>query len=254
MTGGAVGITGNSAATDATLFPPAADTFTGTGGIEPEPKETQTADLVRGPSPTPAPIRTSMEDQASLRMRENADKANPDQATPMSPSKEVSKVKTWLRSKLSTRRKSRSEKPTTKEKSEKPITKESESIVHSSQSAGAALDTSSTHDQSTLTMDRRSSSDRDVALAGKGKEVMRDDDASSVSSLNSSDSDEEMLASERADKRDSIMSKTKSATDDEEDEFSEARDNFDEDLIPVPTFPSERKESPARDSKFKEEI
>ncbi|KAL2068691.1 hypothetical protein VTL71DRAFT_15029 [Oculimacula yallundae] len=41
-------------------------------------------------------------------------------------------------------------------------------------------------------------------------------------------------------------------TDDEE--FQEARDNFDEDLAPPPTFPAEKSTSPARTGKFHEEI
>jgi hypothetical protein len=41
-------------------------------------------------------------------------------------------------------------------------------------------------------------------------------------------------------------------TDDEE--FQEARDNFDEDLAPPPTFPAEKSSSPARETKFKEDI
>ena len=194
-----------------------------------------------------------MEDQASLRMREVADKANPDESTPLSPSKGNGNVKTWLKSKLSTRRKSKSEKSPTTDKSEHPVIKNDESNTVGLAS-GAALATTSSHHQSTVSLDRESSSDRDVALAGKPKEIKKDDDTHSVSSLSSKDSDEDMVVAERVTTKDSKLSKGKSTTDTDDDEFSEARDNFDEDLIPTPVFPSERKESPARDSKFKEEI
>jgi hypothetical protein len=39
-----------------------------------------------------------------------------------------------------------------------------------------------------------------------------------------------------------------------EDEFQEARDNFDEDLAPPPTFVAEKSSSPARSARFHEEI
>jgi hypothetical protein len=40
----------------------------------------------------------------------------------------------------------------------------------------------------------------------------------------------------------------------EDDEFQEARDNFDEDLAPPPTFPAAKSASPAREAKFTEVI
>jgi len=40
----------------------------------------------------------------------------------------------------------------------------------------------------------------------------------------------------------------------DDDEFQEARDNFDEDLAPPPTFPAEKSSSPVRDSKFIEAV
>jgi hypothetical protein len=39
-----------------------------------------------------------------------------------------------------------------------------------------------------------------------------------------------------------------------DDEFQEARDNFDEDLAPPPTFVAEKSSSPAREAKFTEQI
>lgn len=94
---------------------------------------------------------------------------------------------------------------------------------------------------STVSLGAKSSSIRDVALAGKGKE-------------------KEIVSSEedrpgRTNKRDSQVSALSSVrnTDDDE-EYQEARDNFDEDLL-QPSAPSaERSSSVARDSKFKEAI
>ena len=40
----------------------------------------------------------------------------------------------------------------------------------------------------------------------------------------------------------------------DDEEFQEARDNFDEDLAPPPTFPAEKSTSPARTAKFTENI
>lgn len=44
----------------------------------------------------------------------------------------------------------------------------------------------------------------------------------------------------------------KPTKEDEDEEFQEARDNFDEDLAPPPTFPAEKSSSPARSAKFTE--
>lgn len=75
---------------------------------------------------------------------------------------------------------------------------------------------------------------RDVAMAGKGKDAVasptqaqRAESPSNVDYVSSLES---------------------------EDEFQEARDNFGEGLAPQPQFPAEKAHSPARDSKFIEEI
>ena len=46
----------------------------------------------------------------------------------------------------------------------------------------------------------------------------------------------------------------KATKDDEDEEFQEARDNFDEDLAPPPTFPAEKRSSVAREARFTEVI
>lgn len=100
--------------------------------------------------------------------------------------------------------------------------------------------------QSTTSLGGKSSSIRDVALAGKGKET-------ETTRTSTSDDDDNL---DRSPSRNSDVSELSSSVGgvNENDEFLEAQDNFDEDLIPTPVFPSERKDSPMRDSKFKEEI
>ena len=178
-----------------------------------------------------------MEDQASLRMKENADAANKDEVTPMSPSSPESggKVKNWLKTKFS-RRMSKGQKGSAEKDAEKGD--KDKGFV-----GGAAL-TSANPNDSNPSLGAKSSSVRDVAMAGKGKEPVaeeadervgrsahRDDEVSSVSSM----------------EPDAVVKE-------HDDEFQEARDNFDEDLAPPPTFPAEKSSSPVRDSKFTEEI
>ena len=178
---------------------------------------------------TPLPIRTSMEDQASARMRETADAANRDESTPLSPSSpgDGSKVKNWLKTKFS-RRMSKPQKPSASEKEREP----EKAFV-----GGAAL-TGASANNSTASLEARPSSARDVAMAGKAKEA-------EPSSENRG----------RAGRRDSEVSELSEPLGNvDEDEFQEARDNFDEDLAPPPTFVAGKSSSPARSAKFKEEI
>jgi len=132
----------------------------------------------------PTPIRTSMEDQASLRIRENADAANTDEATPMSPSSpnDGSKVKNWLKTKFS-RRMSKAQKPSDKEK---------DASGDKAFVGGAAL-TGASANNSSASLGAQSSSVRDVAFAGKAKEEepfeergranRRDSEVSAISSV-----------------------------------------------------------------------
>jgi hypothetical protein len=174
------------------------------------------------------PIRTSMEDQASMRMRENADAANQGESTPVHPSPpgDGSKVKNWLKTKFS-RRPSKAQKPSTVEKEKEP----ERAFV-----GGAAL-TGASANNSTASLSAKPSSVRDVALAGKAKEEPEPEDRG---------------RSKRRDSEVSALSEPAGAVD--EEEFREARDNFDEDLAPPPTFVAEKSNSPARETKFTEEI
>lgn len=221
--------------------------------------ETAAAPLVEDPEPAtptreaPAAIRTSMEDQASLRMRENADAANGDEVTPLSPgSPSKGKLRNWLKSKISTRTSKSKKSPT----SENVPEKEGKFV------GGAALTGASTNN-STASLGQHSSSVRDVALATSQSESPREIPVSEylaqppAVSLSEPEETEERVG--RPTRRASEVSSISSAeedneTADDDDEFQEARDNFDEDLAPPPTFPVEKSSSPVRDSRFKEAI
>ena len=169
-----------------------------------------------------------MEDQASLRMAENAAAANTDESTPMSPSSpsDGSKVKNWLKTKFS-RRMSKAQQSSASTSAEK------EKDAGSGFVGGAAL-TGASADDSSASLGAKSSSVRDVAMAGKAKEP-------------------EVPQRGRPEKRDSEVSALSEAGPADDEEFQEARDNFDEDLAPPPTF-SAKGNSPVRSAKFTEEL
>jgi len=181
-------------------------------------------------SKTPAPIRTSMEDQASIRMKEIADAANGSETTPMSPGKspKSGQVKSWLKSKF-VKRQSKSEKTSpTKENAPE------EGFV------GGASYTGATKNDSTHSFGPNSSSMRDVALAGKANDAITQPP--------------EVGTSTTTGKRISNISSI-SSFGSGSDDFQEARDQFGPDLAPPqPQFTAKKSQSPARDSKFKEVI
>jgi hypothetical protein len=190
-----------------------------------------------------------MEDQASIRMADNAAAANRDEVTPMSPSSpnDGSKVKNWLKTKFA-RRMSKGQKSSTGAEKEKD----------SSFVGGAALTGASTNNSTALTgaSTNHSNATQNAnapsvkeAVVGKGKEpepereaeesergraAIRDGDVSPIS--------------------DAGEGRATGLEEGEDDEFQEARDNFDEDLAPPPTFPAEKNNSPVRAARFTEEI
>merc|ERR1712093_837749 len=113
----------------------------------------------RRESAVPTPIRTSMEDQASLRMRETVAAANGDEVTPMSASSsgspKDSKVKNRLKTKFSRRM----------SKGQKSPGLEKENSAGSGFVGGAAL-TGASVNNSTASLGGKSSSVREVATAG----------------------------------------------------------------------------------------
>jgi len=182
----------------------------------------------------PAPIRTSMEDQASIRMKEIADAANGSEITPMSPGKSPkgANVKSWLKSKFA-KRQSKSEK-TSPTKGNAP----EEGFV------GGASYTGATLNNSTHSFGANSSSIRDVALAGKTTDAVTQDTITPPLEEGTSTTG----------KRISNISSV-SSMGSHNDEFQEARDHFGEDLAPPqPQFTAKKSHSPARDSKFTEVI
>ena len=182
-----------------------------------------------------------MEDQASVRMRENADAANKDEVTPMSPSspKDKSKVKNWLKTKFA-RRQSRGQKsPTDKEKD-----------ADTGFIGGAALRSASANN-STTSLGAKSSSIRDVATAGTTSRAA-EPEPSPISDVDQTP-DTDIVSEEDIEDRSRRESQV-SAVSRDEDEFQEARDNFDEDLAPPPTFVAGKGTSPVRAGKFTEEI
>lgn len=254
----------------------------------------------RRESVAPTPIRTSMEDQASLRMRETVAAANGDEVTPMAMSASPGdspkgrNVKSWLKTKFA-RRQSRGQKSPELEK---------ESSAGSGFIGGAAL-TGASVNNSTASLGANSSSVRDVATAGTSSAVPASTAAAELSvdyygvetlaksptivdsdpDLEADSESESDLYSERKipapapvtaakpvqvaessraavprsesverGRRISKISTVSSMGRDDDDEFQEARDNFDEDLAPPPTFPAEKSTSPARNTKFHEEI
>ena len=251
----------------------------------------------RRESAVPTPIRTSMEDQASLRMRETIAAANGDEVTPMSASSsgspKDSKVKNWLKTKFSRRM----------SKGQKSPGLEKENSAGSGFVGGAAL-TGASVNNSTASLGGKSSSVREVATAGTSSaapastttteptvdhygletldkspthiesdpELEADSDTDSVVSSEhrtvtapeSSRISEPLKATEptrvpapETEERGRPVSKISTVSSmgrEDDEEFQEARDNFDEDLAPPPTFPAEKSTSPARTAKFTENI
>jgi hypothetical protein len=221
----------------------------GSPSEESAPTTTETHEAATSPAvaPTPAAIRTSMEDQASLRMRENAEAANADESTsPSSPKK-----KSWLRSKFS-RRMSKGSKSSSDQKEKGK--EETSSFVGGAALTGAGMNTSTASDPASGSM-------RDVALAKPdlgpdfGKTVTEEPVSEAGPSMSRTMTEsEEGERVGRAKSRGSAVSSLSDASGTANEEFQEARDNFDEDLIPPPTFAAEKNSSPVRDSKFKEVI
>lgn len=224
---------------------PAAATETKTPTIE-EPKPT-IADRREGSTiPSAIHTRTSMEDAASTRMRESAAAANAEDGltTPLSPTspKEGGKVKSWLKKNFS-RRMSRGQKSAGKEeKSTKETDGKRGSFV-----GGAAL-TGASANNSTASLGAKSSSVRDVANASTVAPVSTTGGASVVD-------DTEEDRGRTTNRRDGDVSSLSDEPERHEDEeFQEARDDFDEDLAPPPTFVVEKSSSPVRSTKFTEDI
>jgi hypothetical protein len=182
-----------------------------------------------------------MEDQSSLRIREAAAAANKDEPTPIntsptSPTKDDSKVKNWLKTRFS-RRSSRAQKPSPEEPSS------SSNGNRSSFIGGAAL-TGASANNSTASLGQKVTS----PLASPTLPVQTEEKPISKTVDEPEPEEERGRVSKRRD------SEVSSLSADDPEEFQEARDEFNEDLAPPPTFVAGKSSSPARETKFTEAI
>ena len=233
-----------------------------------------------------------MEDQASLRMKENADAANPGESTPLSPGAGSPDTKgkirmSWLKTKFS-RRMSRGQKGSGR--GDKEAAREEKGFVGGTALTGASVDNNSAslgagHRDSIATSNKSKNPETVPAAeipnteAKESEAVPEAETSATVDPATETeepanfpiapetqepalekDEDERIGRTARREEEISPMSPDgeegkdieEKQTDDEE--FQEARDNFDEDLAPPPTFPAEKSSSPARETKFKEDI
>ncbi len=211
-------------------------------------KEEHATIAERRESTGPAPIRTSMEDQSSVRMQEIADAANTDEVTPMSPSspKDKGKVKNWLKTKFA-RRASKSQKSPTEKEKEKETSTADKGFI-----GGAAL-TGTTADNTGSLGANDSSAHDDATVVTASKDT--ESQSPVISPVDSvPDTDRNSVSEEELEDRGRRTSKFSDVSRDDDDEFQEARDNFDEDLAPPPTFVAEKGTSPVRAGRFTEDI
>ena len=222
----------------------------------------------------PAAIRTSMEDGASARMREISEAADTSETTPQSPTKKG--VFSKLKSRFSSKSGSKSQKSLATDKNDhetKGNTPTTSRDTPAQFLSGAAATGASTKNDSTTSLEHS-----EPALAASAPSATAaptestDEPATPLAAVehthdtsaptHSVKTDEipvsEYLAEGEGRGRAaashgaSEASSLNSVAGDGE-EFQEARDNFDEDLAPPPTFVAEKSSrSPVRDSKFKE--
>lgn len=231
-----------------------------------------------------APVRTSMEDQASLRMKEVAADATGGDTTLLS-STDVEGKKSrmsWLKNKLSTKRSSKVPKSTEKEpaKDEKGFVGGAAltgaSANDSSASLGASRDSVATPSKSkevetapaaetSATIDPATETEEPAILASETKEPVLDSNEderigrparreSDLYDVSPAEKDKPIFPVRHAGQDEFGGEPVALTATDDDEEFQEARDNFDEDLAPPPTFPAEKSSSPAREAKFTEVI
>ncbi|KAG0645249.1 hypothetical protein D0Z07_9023 [Hyphodiscus hymeniophilus] len=263
---------------------PTAVSATGAGATAAAATEAEELTPTTTARETPLPIRTSMEDQASLRMQENADAANKGESTPLSPDsgspdKGKSRV-SWLKTKFS-KRLSRTPKG-----GEKEGTKEEKGFVGGAALTGASADNSNAslgagNRDSVSTAPKTTETETVPAEISpstdevKHPEVIPEPETSATIDPATEfeepailplapeiqeptlENDEERKG--RPSEREEVATPVSPLEDEDElenedEEFQEARDNFDEDLAPPPTFPAAKSSSPAREAKFTEVI
>ncbi|TAQ85874.1 hypothetical protein B7494_g5825 [Chlorociboria aeruginascens] len=169
----------------------------------------------------PTPVRTSMEDSASTRKTGIAAPASPKESTPVSPSspQDGSKVKKWLKTRFSRRM------------SKVPKSPEKDAGSDRGFVGGAALTGASANSSSGSLGPAVQSRAEEPEGVEEPVEEPAESSARPMSGVSS------------------VSAVSNSEVFDEE--FQEARDGFDEDLV-QPTFPVQKSSSPVRDSKFHE--
>lgn len=203
-------------------------------------KPTRDVDTTQTPKGyvAPAGLRTSMEMQTEERLNEIIQEGEKSPTSPGSPKG----VKGWLKTKF--RRQSKTQKPESKD------TGADKEIIVGTALAEAGNTSVEPNSSSAKDIEPRKSSMEEVALAGPsttreepaetvheertGRSKRRASSVSSVSALEESHELEEEVS--------------------RDDDFEEARDHFDDELTPPPTFPITKSASPVRDSRFHEEI
>ncbi len=233
----------DSGATPATQVPQeaAVDTAASAPAVENEPAAAEPATAERGEHATPPNIRTSMEDQASLRIQEITDAANKNEVTPIPPSSPngTSKVKDWLKNKFNHR--------ASKTQKSSPENKET-GFVGGAALTGASITNppGSVVEAPVASVGDEGANAGGVALASEDREPSqkRESVASAPSSVLSS--------VQSAPVEHPVVDNTEVAEGD--DAFQEARENFDKDLAPPPSFAVENSSSPVRAGKFTEDI
>jgi hypothetical protein len=204
--------------------------------------EKPTRDVDTTPVPkgyiAPAGLKMSMKMQTEEALNEIIQEAEKSPTSPDSPKG----MKGWLKTKF--RRQSKTQ------KSESKDTGADKEIVGGAALAEAGNSSVEPNASSAIDTEPRKSSMEEAALAGPSTtseepvETVREERtgrskrrASSVSSLSALEESHEMGKEVSCD-----------------DDFEEARDYFDNELAPPPTFPTTKSASPVRDSKFHEEM
>jgi hypothetical protein len=205
--------------------------------VEKPTRDVDTAQAPKGYT-APAGLRESMEMQREERLNEITQEGEKSPTSPDSPKG----VKGWLKTKF--RRQSKTQ------KSESKDTGADKEIIGVAALAEAGNTSVEPNASSAKETEPHKSSMEEVALAGPpttseepaetvheertGRSKRR---ASSVSSVSALEESHEMAEEVSRD-----------------DDFEEARDHFDDELAPPPTFPTTKSASPVRDSRFHEEM
>ncbi|ESZ98994.1 hypothetical protein SBOR_0652 [Sclerotinia borealis F-4128] len=210
------------------------------------------------PAIASAPVRTSLEDQAGVRMSGAVNDSNaPQQPTPNTPSpisESGSKVKNWLKSKLG-RGSGRHSKSLSESSAKKDAAGTEKGFVGGHSYTGASINDSNT------SLSRHSVQDVANATLVPGispiVSATQEPQEFETTGINKTKAEDDVSnLSEYSDKGKGKGKNKILSGDEDEDEFQEARDNFDDDLAPPRPFSSQEdaSENLGRTARFHEEI